>query len=282
MAEPPPPPAGLPGQAPALDPQAGQIPPPSGGPIPAAALQPAPPLPVGPIPAAAAAGLPPAAMLMAVPAPTPQEAGAAAAAAATAAFRQHMASANSLPDASRGSGENTFVAGHVRIQRPRSAHGTNHLARICGSLPARSVRRRIPRKSARVTSDAPWPRRRRRREPPSSWNRRPRRKRAYTPHGQLRGRVVFSRAPPTHATRPLLHSRYDRGPGTTARSASLLIVDVLCERATRASASGHHQQDSARARRAGTTSSASSRRFGEPAGGRRRSRARRTSGTWSY
>ena len=116
MAEPPRPPA---------DPAAGslaqpapnpQISAPPGGPIPAAAL---PPLPVGPIPAAAAAGLPPAAMLMAVPAPTPQEAGAAAAAAATAAFRQHMASANSLPDASRGSGENTFVAGHVCIQRPR-------------------------------------------------------------------------------------------------------------------------------------------------------------------
>ena len=136
MAEPPPPPAGLPGQAPALDPQAGQIPPPSGGPIPAAALQPAPPLPVGPIPAAAAAGLPPAAMLMAVPAPTPKEAGAAAAAAATAALRQHMSAAASMPDASRGSGENTFVAGHVWIQRPRSAHGTNYLARICGSLRA--------------------------------------------------------------------------------------------------------------------------------------------------
>jgi len=94
-----------------------------GGPIPAAALPPTAALPVGPIPAAvAAAGLPPAAMLMAVPAPTPQEAGAAAAAAATAAFRQHMSAAASMPDASRGSGENTFVAGHVRIQRPRTAH----------------------------------------------------------------------------------------------------------------------------------------------------------------
>merc|ERR1719327_1004126 len=72
--------------------------------------------PGGPIPAAA---LPPAAMLMAVPAPTPQEAGAAAAAAATAAFRQHMSAAASLPDASRGSGENTFVAGHAWDDRSK-------------------------------------------------------------------------------------------------------------------------------------------------------------------
>ena len=195
MAEPPPPPAGLPGQAPALDPQAGQIPPPSGGPIPAAALQPAPPLPVGPIPAAAAAGLPPAAMRLAVPAPTPQEAGAAAA------FRQHMSAAASMPDASRGSGENTFVAGHVRIQRPRSAHGTNHLARICGSLRAfcptsdsAEIRARDPERDAAAATASS-------RDPvvtkASSWSRG-----VYTPYWQIRGRIVFSRAPPTHATRP--------------------------------------------------------------------------------
>ena len=217
MAEPPPPPAGLPGQAPALDPQAGQIPPPSGGPIPAAALPPTAALPVGPIPAAAAAGLPPAAMLMAVPAPTPQEAGAAAAAAATAAFRQHMSAAASMPDASRGSGENTFVAGHVRIQRPRSAHGTNHLARICGSLRAfcptsdsAEIRARDPERDAAAATASS-------RDPvvtkASSWSRG-----VYTPYWQIRGRIVFSRAPPTHATRPLLHSRYERRPGTTARS----------------------------------------------------------------
>jgi hypothetical protein len=95
---------------------------------------------VGPIPAAvAAAGLPPAAMLMAVPAPTPQEAGAAAAAAATAAFRQHMSAAASLPDASRGSGENTFVAGHVQLQRPRTAHAAGRRRHFCGRF-ARSAR----------------------------------------------------------------------------------------------------------------------------------------------
>ena len=141
MAEPPRPPAdpaaGAPGQ-PAPNPQFSA---PPGGPIPAAALPPTAALPVGPIPAAvgpipaavAAAGLPPAAMLMAVPAPTPQEAGAAAAAAATAAFRQHMSAAASLPDASRGSGENTFVAGHVCIQRPRQSWETG---RFPGSAPS--------------------------------------------------------------------------------------------------------------------------------------------------
>ena len=132
MADAPPPPQGPAGQAPAqLAPGALPTTAP-GGPIPAAALPPTAALPVGPIPAAvgpipaavAAAGLPPAAMLMAVPAPTPQEAGAAAAAAATAAFRQHMSAAASLPDASRGSGENTFVAGHVCIQRPRQSWET--------------------------------------------------------------------------------------------------------------------------------------------------------------
>ena len=82
-------------------------------PVPAAL----PPPPVGPIPTMAAAPqqqLPPA-MMMAVPAPLPQEAGAAdAAAAVTAASRQHISAAASLPDANRASGENTFVAGHVR------------------------------------------------------------------------------------------------------------------------------------------------------------------------
>ena len=253
MAEPPPPPAGLPGQAPALDPQAGQIPPPSGGPIPAAALQPAPPLPVGPIPAAAAAGLPPAAMLMAVPAPTPQEAGAAAAAAATAAFRQHMSAAASMPDASRGSGENTFVAGHVRIQRPRSAHGTNHLARICGSLRAfcptsdsAEIRARDPERDAAAATASS-------RDPvvtkASSWSRGG----LHTLLADSWPHRLFSRTPNARYTttmnararrrRRKIHRNNQRRPGTTARSASLLIVDVLCERATRASANVHHQQD---------------------------------------
>ena len=141
MADAPPPPQGPVGQAPA-QPAPGALPTAApGGPIPAAALPPTAALPVGPIPAAvgpipaavAAAGLPPAAMLMAVPAPTPQEAGAAAAAAATAAFRQHMSAAASLPDASRGSGENTFVAGHVRIQRPRQSPFLRQIPRFCPS-----------------------------------------------------------------------------------------------------------------------------------------------------
>ena len=141
MADAPPPPPGPAGQAPA-QPAPGALPLNApGGPIPAAALPPTAALPVGPIPAAvgpipaavAAAGLPPAAMLMAVPAPTPQEAGAAAAAAATAAFRQHMSAAASLPDASRGSGENTFVAGHVRIQRPRQSPFLRQIPRFCPS-----------------------------------------------------------------------------------------------------------------------------------------------------
>ena len=143
MADAPPPPQGPAGQAPA-QPAPGALPfNAPGGPIPAAALPPTAALPVGPIPAAvAAAGLPPAAMLMAVPAPTPQEAGAAAAAAATAAFRQHMSAAASLPDASRGSGENTFVAGHVRIQRPRQSPFFGQIPRFC------RVRPRIPRTAA--------------------------------------------------------------------------------------------------------------------------------------
>ena len=122
MADAPPPPQGPAGQAPAQPAPGAPASSAPGGPIPAAALQPlALPLPMGPIPAAAAAaGLPPAAMLMAVPArrrprrparrprPRPQPP-----------FRQHMASASPNADASRGSGENTFVAGHVCIQRPR-------------------------------------------------------------------------------------------------------------------------------------------------------------------
>ena len=148
MADAPPPPQGPAGQAPAQPVPSAPTSGAPGGPIPAAALPPTAALPVGPIPAAvgpipaavAAAGLPPAAMLMAVPAPTPQEAGAAAAAAATAAFRQHMSAAASLPDASRGSGENTFVAGHVRTQRLRTAHvaarSVLFLARFPGSAPS--------------------------------------------------------------------------------------------------------------------------------------------------
>ena len=143
MAEPPRPPADPAAGAPAQPAPNPQILAPPGGPIPAAALPPTAALPVGPIPAAvAAAGLPPAAMLMAVPAPTPQEAGAAAAAAATAAFRQHMSAAASMPDASRGSGENTFVAGHVRIQRPRQSPFFGQIPRFC------RVRPRIPRTAA--------------------------------------------------------------------------------------------------------------------------------------
>ena len=145
MAEPPRPPADPAAGAPAQPAPNPQILAPPGGPIPAAALPPTAALPVGPIPAAvAAAGLPPAAMLMAVPAPTPQEAGAAAAAAATAAFRQHMSAAASLPDASRGSGENTFVAGHVWIQRPRQSHATGRRRPFFGRFPG----------SARPTSDS--------------------------------------------------------------------------------------------------------------------------------
>ena len=136
MAEPPPPPAGLPGQAPALDPQAGQIPPPSGGPIPAAALQPAPPLPV-----VAPSRRPPPRACRRRPCSWPcprrrRRRPARRRRPPRRRLRRHMAQRRSMPDASRGSGENTFVAGHVRIQRPRSAHGTNHLARICGSLRA--------------------------------------------------------------------------------------------------------------------------------------------------
>ena len=143
MADAPPPPQGPAGQAPAQPVPSAPTSGAPGGPIPAAALPPTAALPVGPIPAAvAAAGLPPAAMLMAVPAPTPQEAGAAAAAAATAAFRQHMSAAASLPDASRGSGENTFVAGHVRIQRPRQSPFFGQIPRFC------RVRPRIPRTAA--------------------------------------------------------------------------------------------------------------------------------------
>ena len=115
MAEPPPPPAGcrakpqrwtladkfrrLPA---APSPRRAPTAPPSGGPHPGGRRR----------------GLPPAAMLMAVPAPTPQEAGAAAQRHATAAFRQHIAPAAS-PRRQPRLGENTFVAGHVCIQRPR-------------------------------------------------------------------------------------------------------------------------------------------------------------------
>ena len=152
MADAPPPPQGPAGQAPAQPVPSAPTSGAPGGPIPAAALPPTAALPVGPIPAAvAAAGLPPAAMLMAVPAPTPQEAGAAAAAAATAAFRQHMSAAASMPDASRGSGENTFVAGHVCIQRPRTAHATGRRRTFWARFPGSAIRRRIPRTAARPT-----------------------------------------------------------------------------------------------------------------------------------
>ena len=168
-------------------------------PSPPRRCQPTPPLPVGPIPAAAAAGLPPAAMLMAVPAPTPQEAGAAAAAAATAAFR-HMSAAAQCP---------TRAAAPARTPSWRATYVSSVLeartapiiwpefAEVC----ARSVRRRIPRKSARVTLNATRPRRRRRHETPSSRKRRPRREGALHAHWRAR-RSAFSRAPPTHATRP--------------------------------------------------------------------------------